>query len=582
MNRSLHVERVLMGAFALVALNLGRLQLVQGPMYQRLAEQNHLRLLPSSAPRGRILDRTGLALAETRAALNVVIVPQETAQLPPTFSLLARLLNRPAERLAQAYRTGKTLPFAPVVVAADIPRETALIIEERRHQLPGVFIQPQALRAYPEGVAAAHVVGYIGDIDADELASMEEYGYRLRDRVGKTGIERRFDAYLRGEPGGTMVEVDHRGRFVRMRGVREAAPGRDVQLTISAWLQRQASQLLGDARGACVALDPRNGEVLALVSSPGFDPNIFLQSDSEAKRDILTASSSPMVQRASGAAFTPGSIFKIVTATAALESHRATPLSTVLCRGALTLGTQAMKCWKQDGHGSMDLRLGLAHSCNVYFGQLGLWAGPEALHAWALQYGLGRPTEIELPGEAAGSVPSPSWWGGRHWYAGDTAHLAIGQGGLLVTPLQAAVMMAAVGNGGWVVRPHVVRAIGGVAIAGASAHHLAANPETLAAINAGLRAVVETPDGTGRRVYSSRIRIAGKTGTAQTQIAGSPHGWFVGYAPVEDPQLVIVVLLEHGGSGGDRPSEIARQLFEAWAATRDGSQPPNTKTKHEG
>ncbi len=567
MNRVLHVQRVLAAAFAVVALNVGRLQILQGPMYQRLAEQNHLRLLPSSAPRGRILDRTGLVLADNRPALNVVIVPQETAQLETTFSALARLLNRPAERLAQIYQAGRTLPFAPVMVAGDIPRDTALIIEERRQQLPGVFIQPQALRLYPEGAATAHVVGYIGDITAEELASLEEYGYQPRDRVGKTGIERQFDAYLRGEPGGTMVEVDHRGRFVRMRGVREPLPGQDVQLTINAWLQRQAARLLGQMRGACVVLDPRNGEVLALVSAPAFDPNVLLQSDSAAKRAILTGADSPMLQRASGAAFTPGSIFKIITATAALEQQRVTPLTTILCHGALALGTQAMKCWKQDGHGPEDMQQALAHSCNVYFGQAGLWTGPDALHVWALQYGLGRLTGIELPGEAAGSVPSPSWWVG-HWYAGDTAHLAIGQGGLLVTPLQMAVMTAAVANGGWVVRPHLVRAVGGVAMASPSARHVTLHPETLAVINAGLRAVVEWSDGTGHRVFSPRIRIAGKTGTAQTQIAGSPHGWFVGYAPVDDPQLVVVVLAEHGGSGGERPSEIARQLFEAWAAAQ--------------
>ena len=573
MHRLLHVQRVLMAAFAIVALNLGRLQLVQGPLYQRLAEQNHLRLLPSSAPRGRILDRTGVVLADNRSALNVVIVPQETAQLTVTFSTLARLLDRPAQRLAQAYQAGRTLPFAPVVVAADIPRRTALIIEERRAQLPGVFIQPQVLRLYPEGVSTAHVVGYVGDISAEELASLEEYGYQPRDRVGKTGIERTFDAYLRGEPGGTMVEVDHRGRFVRMRGVREPLSGKDVQLTIDIRLQRQAAQLLGELRGACVALDPRDGEVLALVSSPGFDPNIFLQPDSAPKRALLAAANSPMLQRAAGAAFTPGSIFKVVTATAALEQQRVTPLTTIICRGALALGAQAMKCWKQDGHGPEDLQQALAHSCNVYFGQAGLWTGPEALHAWALQYGLGRVTGIELPGEAAGAVPSPSWWGG-HWYAGDTAHLAIGQGGLLVTPLQMAVLMATAANGGWVVRPHLVRAVGGVAMASPSARHLALHPDTLAVINAGLRAVVALSDGTGHRAYSPRVRIAGKTGTAQTQIAGSPHGWFIGYAPVEDPQLAIVVLIEHGGSGGDRPSDIARQLFETWAAAHAAHQEP--------
>lgn len=551
-----------------MVLNLARLQVVRGPAYQRLAEQNHLRLVPSSAPRGRILDRTGLALADNRAALQVVIVPQETNRLDATLAELGRLLDRPPESLRRAYQAGRTLPFAPVVVAADVPRETAMVIEERRQQLPGVFIQPQALRTYPEGAAAAHLVGYIGDIDARELESLEEYGYRRRDEVGKAGLERQYDAYLRGEPGGAMVEVDHRGRFVRLRGVREAAPGRDIHLTINAWLQRQASQLLGQARGACVILDPRSGEVLALASAPSFDPNVFLQNDPAPKRAVLAAEGSPMLQRAA-AAFTPGSIFKIVTAVAALESGHITPATSVVCRGALTLGRDAMGCWKKDGHGPEDLRLALTHSCNVYFGQAGLWTGPALLHAWATDFGLGRPTGIELPGEQAGNVPGPAWWSGRRWFAGDTAHLAIGQGGLLITPLQIAVMLAAVANGGWIVRPHVVASIGDVRVAAPALRSLPVAPQTWAVIREGLADVINAPDGTGRHARSMRIRIAGKTGTAQTSLPGRPHGWFAGYAPADDPQLVVVVVLEYGGSGGERPSDIARQLFEAWAVTHE-------------
>ncbi len=570
-DRVVHVQRLLAGCFVVVALNLARLQLVHGPSYQRLAEQNHLRLIPSSAPRGEILDRTGLVLAGNRAAFHVVVVPQEAVRLQATLADLAQLLGTSAESLRRAYQAGRTLPFAPVVVAADIPRETALIIEERRHQLPGVFVQPQAVRVYPEGAAAAHVIGYVGDIDADELAALAEYGYRRSDQVGKAGLERQYDAYLRGESGGTMVEVDHRGRFVRMRGVREATPGKTICVTISAWLQRRAAQLLGDARGACVILDARTGDVLALASSPSFDPNLFLRFDPAPKRALLASADAPMLQRASGAAFIPGSIFKLVTATAALEGHRVTPTTSVTCNGALALGKEAMRCWKRDGHGPEDLHLALTHSCNVYFGQVGLWVGPEALHRWALEYGLGRHAGIELPGEETGLVPEPSRWSGEHWYAGHTAHLAIGQGGLLVTPLQVAIMMTAVANGGWLVHPHLVRSIGGVAIAGHAARRLPIAPDTLAAIRAGLDAVINDADGTGHRAHSATVRIAGKTGTAQTQLAGQPHAWFVGYAPAGDPQMVVVVLLEHGGSGGDRPSEIAKTLFEAWWTTASSS-----------
>ena len=566
-DRVTHVQRILLGAFVLVGLNLARLQLVHGPAYQRLAEQNHLRLIPSSAPRGEILDRTGLVLAGNRPALHVVIVPQETVRLPETLDALATLLGTPAELLQRTYQARRTLPFAPVVVAEDVTRETALVIEERRHQLPGVFVQPHVQRVYPEGAAAAHVVGYVGDINADELAALTDYGYRRSDQVGKTGLERQYDAYLRGEPGGTMVEVDHRGRFVRLRGVREPAPGRTIQLTISAWLQRRAAELLGDARGACVILEARTGEVLALASSPSFDANLFLRSDPAPKRALLTSPDAPMLQRASGAAFIPGSIFKLVTATAALEDHRITPATVVTCGGELHLGKQGMRCWKRDGHGPEDLRLGLSHSCNVYFGQAGLWTGPEELHRWATLFGLGRATGIELPGEQEGAVPSPSRWSGEHWYAGHTAHLAIGQGGVLVTPLQAAVMMAAVANGGWLVHPHLVRSIGGVEMASPRARNLMVHPDTLAAIRSGLEAVINDPDGTGRHAHSALVRIAGKTGTAQTQLAGQPHAWFLGYAPSADPQIVVAVLLEHGGSGGDRPSDIGKTLIEGWWTT---------------
>ena len=574
MNRLLVLQRCFVGCFAIVALNLARLQVVQGRAYRRLAEQNHLRLVPSSAPRGRILDRNGLVLAGNRPSFDVVIVPQEVDDIGATLTDLARVLGRSPESLGRVYAKGKTLPFAPVTVARDIPRETAMIIEERRHQLPGVFVQPQALRVYPEGAAAAHVVGYIGDIDAGELAALQEYGYRIRDRVGKTGIERRYDAYVRGEAGGTMVEVDHRGRFMRIRGVREAAPGKDIQLTVIGWLQRRATELLANRRGACVVLDAHTGEVLALVSSPAFNPNTFLDPDSAGRQAILTAQDSPMLERAAGAAFTPGSIFKIVTASAGLESRHVTPLVSVTCRGALTLGRDAMKCWKLDGHGPEDMRLALAHSCNVYFGQVGLWTGPALLHTWALEYGLGRATGIELPGEAAGAVPGPSWFERRRWYAGDTAHLAIGQGGLLLSPLQAAVMTAAIANGGWAVKPHLVRAIGGIVVAGQTARRLPLSPETLAVIRSGMEAAVALPDGTGHLAHAAHVRVAAKTGTAQTQIVGHPHGWFVGYAPAEEPQIVVVVLLEHGGSGGQWPTDIARQLIDAWAMMREQPQAP--------
>ena len=419
-------------------------------------------------------------------------------------------------------------------------------------------------RYYHNGRAIAHVAGYLGEIGAEELKRLKPYGYKVRDLVGRTGLEKSFDLQLRGENGGTQVEVDHRGRMVRVMGHRSPKRGKDLRLTLDASLQEKASSLLAGRRGAVVAIDPETGEILAMTSYPAFDPNAFL--DSKRKGEIkewLQQQNSPFLNRALGA-YTPGSIFKIVTASAALQRGKINPQTSFECEGFLRLGNHSFSCWNEEGHGPENLSQGLAHSCNVYFFHLGLLMGTEPIAEECHRWGLGKGAEVELSGEAPGLVPNRHWkWQVFHqpWYDGDTLNFTIGQGYLLMTPLQAARMVSAVANGGKLVKPYLVKQVGSVEVAHPRSQTIGVSEGTLQAILEGLRRVIDDPTGTGQLALSSQVSIAGKTGTAETP-NGAAHAWFVGFAPVENPKIAFAVFLEHGGGGGYAAAPIARQLVE--------------------
>lgn len=565
------VERGFALALGALLAALSVMQLMLGPSYRRAAEHNRVRLIPMRAVRVAILDRHGAPIARDRLSFDVAVIPQEIQAPGPLFDALSPWLQRPAARLQQAYQRAVTAPFAPAVIAQDVAPETAFAIEGRRFQWPGVVVLPTPRREYPITAAAGPVLGYLGLVDPETLKALRSYGYTIRDWVGKGGIEQLDDAALRGADGGLQVEVDHRGRLVRQLGMKVPVRGRDVTVTLDAALQQHCDRLLGGRRGAVLVMALDTGELWAVVSSPGFDPAAFVDPDRDDEvRQYLTDDQRPLFNRAVAGAVPPGSVFKLATAYAGLVTGKGSAGTTFQCPGSFQLGRATFRCWYAPGHGPQTLVEALTHSCNVFFYQWGLRVGPEAIASAARQFGFGQPWRIDLPGEAAGLVPDPAWKRarrGRPWFRGETANFAIGQGALLVTPLQVLRMTAAVAlDGGPLPQPHVLKAMAGQEAAPPQPTPAGLARPPLAVIRQGMEAVVGSDTGTGRLARVPGLAIAGKTGTAQAG-TGASHAWFCGYAPAARPRMAVVVFLEHGGKGGEAAASVAGQIFEALLAS---------------
>lgn len=560
------VERLFLVALAGLVGALAVFQLIMGPGYRRLAEHNRIRLLPLPAVRGNILDRHGAPLAQDHLSFDVAIIPQEVRDLPTLWDALSRRLGRPVDSLQRAYRRQYTAPFAPVVVARDLESASALSLEERRMDWPGVVVLPTPRRRYPLGEAEGAVIGYLGLMDPRTLQSLKPYGYTVRDWVGKSGLEQLYDVALHGTNGGVQVEVDHQGRLVRQLGLKPPVRGKDITVTVDAALQQHCYRVLAGRRGAVLVMALDTGELWAAVSSPGFDPEAFVDPDRDnTVEGYLTDQDRPLFNRAVAGTVPPGSVFKIVTAYAGLSSKKTSSATTYLCPGHFLLGGITFDCWYAAGHGPQTIVEALTHSCNVFFYQWGLRVGPEGIAAAAHQFGFGQPSRVDWPGEAAGLVPDPLWKRlHRHqtWYRGETVNLAIGQGSLLVTPMQVLRMVALVAMDGRAPQPHLLKAIAGHPVGSPPEAAVPLDHQALAVVRAGMEAVVSSPTGTGRLAHVAGFRAAGKTGTAQAG-EGPSHAWFCGYAPVERPQVAVVVFVEHGGKGGEVAAGMAGQIFEA-------------------
>lgn len=567
MGRRLLVFRAIMALlFALILLRLFQLQVLEGRRNRQSAEQNRIRVIPRAAPRGPVYDRKGRVLATSRLSFTVRVVPQELRVIgsPDALGTLAQLVGRPRAELAETLRQSKGRR-AEVTLLKHCPPETVARLEEHSLHLTGVTIVADAARYYPQGQLAAHVLGYVREISAADLARAEGEGRRAGELIGKEGIERMLESYLRGAEGGDQIEVDATGRVVRTLGTVPPRSGRAVTLTLDLDLQRAAEEALGDHTGAVVALDPQTGEVLALVSHPAFDPNLFTGPLSRRAWQRLSGPDRPQQNRASSGLYAPGSVFKIITAAAALEEGACDEHSRFYCRGKFTLGKWSLRCWKREGHGALNYLQGFGQSCNVMFASLGRQVGVKRLAEMARRFGLGEQTGIDLPEESRGLVPTEEWKRARRrapWYPGDTCQMSIGQGDLLVTPLQVAREVAVVANGGWLVQPHLLLKIEGEDKPRRwSRRRVGLKEGTLAALRAGLEAVV-AEGGTAHSIASPEYAIAGKTGTAQTP-RGDDHAWFVGYAPAQAPRIVVAALVEHGGHGGATAAPIARRVFDA-------------------
>lgn len=530
---------------------LAYLQLMQGTRNRQLAEKNRVRLIPKPPERGTIFDRNGKVLASSRLSHAVYVWPQvpKKASWLQTRALLARILsiseNEIQKRLAKAGYNSSTL----VRIARDLNPAQITGLAEYRQQLEDVEIYIEAVRHYPHKELAAHVLGYTGEITDAELATRKQLGYRLGDVIGQMGVEVAFEPQLRGEWGGQQVEVDGAGQIIRLLGEKQAKPGRDVHLTLDLNLQIAAEKALGQRQGAIVALDPRNGAVLALVSRPAFDPNIFSTRVTPDTWQKLQRQDHPFVNRALQS-FPPASTFKVITTTAGIESGKFLPNVTLPTYGCMNIGGTTFCDWNRAGFGALGFVGALAWSSNTFFYQIGRGVGDAKLIDWTRRYGFGKKTGIELASaESAGLVADASWKQKNlnlPWSVGDTVNMSIGQGFLQVTPLQLAVMFAVPANGGNRVQPHLLQDNEG----SKWRKSLNLKPETVRVLRQGLRQVVAA--GTGKVLNVPTIPpVAGKSGTAQT-FGKQAHAWFGAYAPADKPEIVVVAFAEHSGGGGGK------------------------------
>jgi len=556
------IQSIIFLFLGLIVSGLFYMQVIHGEYYHQQSMNNRIRVVPIDGTRGRILDCNGMVLADNHIAFHVGILPQEIVDRNALFVYLAQVLDRSPEFLERQFDRRKIAPFAPVILPQVISRELAVRIEEQKFVYPGLIVQQGFERYYPFNEVGAHVLGYVGKIDEDEIRDNQQYGYTPLSLVGKTGIEKRYDAALQGIPGGRQIEVDSRGTQVRLLGLKDPSVGKDVVLTIDQRVQGVAQELLQGYKGGIVVMDLTSGNVISMVSSPSYDPNAF---SDKTKSDILTSyfndPLTPLLNRNVSGLYPPGSVFKIPVALAALQLHKITPSTSYDCPGYMMVGQRRFGC--SHVHGVQDLRAALAHSCNVYFFHVGLLVKPRIIGAFAKAFGLGRPTGVDLPFESKGQIVTGAS-SERAWYTGDVLNLSIGQGYTLVTPLQLSVMMAAVANNGVILRPRVVSRVGDedIPIMEFSKRPLIRlRDETWALVQEGLKGVVDDPEGTGHLLKDvPGLDIYGKTGTAQSVRSKPNHAWFVGYTRSSKRGIAFCVFLEYGGSS-ENSVKIARDLL---------------------
>lgn len=561
-------------------------QVVQGSYYRDLAENNRLRRLTLKAPRGTIYDRAGRVLVENAPSYNLTFDRSRTVSRGASLAFAAAALDRPVAELEDVLRRYEGTPrFAPVLLAEGLTLDQVARFGVGRLEHPEFEVEVGHRRLYRLGTQGAHLLGYLGEVTEEELARPGA-GYVSGDWLGRRGIERSYDRSLRGVDGEREVVVDSRGQLVKESHREMGRPGESLTLTLDLELQQEAEAWMAEQTGAVVALDPWTGEVLALVSSPSYDPNLFARRLlREDWQRLLDDERHPLQNRAIQNTHSPGSVFKVVLAAAGLAEGVVSPGDRVFCGGGATYYGRRFGCWKAGGHGSVDLRGALKGSCDVYFYALGQRLGIERIARYARLFGLGRPTGIEIDGEKPGLVPDDAWSRaarGHPWYAGETISVAIGQGPLLVTPLQIAVLFAATANGGRLVHPHLVRQAGN-----APATDPLPVPEAgMATIREALWAVVNE-SGTGAAAFVPGLDIAGKTGTVQVSARGATeehedlpwelrnHAWFASFAPARAPRLVVVVFIEHGGKGSRAAAPVAKAVYEKYLQLAVGQLQPS-------
>ncbi len=596
------LQYVIASAFALLAVGFWVFQVAQHQKFAEMAENNHLRKLPQPAPRGVLLDRNGKVLVENRNIFNIALVREQTKNLDATLKTLAAATGVDEAQLQETVSRRRREPsYRPIVLVENATVEQVIAVKARQWELPGIFSQEVPSRQYPAAAMAAHLFGYVAEVTEAQLQKTDYEGAEPGEIVGQAGLEQVYNRLLMGTEGNKTVIVNSVGREIRVLDEQSSAPteGRTMQLTIDADIQRSIEDGFAASgfNGAAVVLDPRNGEVLGFTSRPSFDPNSFAGGIDRATWASLNVDElKPLQNRALQGTYSPGSTFKMAVGLAGLEEGIINPEFTVHCGGGANFYGRYFRCWKAGGHGTVNLKTAIEQSCDVYFYTVGNMLGVDKINKWATLFGLGVKSNIDLPNERVGLVPSTQWkqtQREKKWYAGETISVAIGQGQVSVTPVSMAVYTATLANGGTRVTPHLLKAVhDGKAWKPVEApppqSRVDVSPEKLQAIRQGMWGVVNG-GGTGGRARIEGHDVCGKTGTAQVisnagRLAAArsgknlrDHGWFVFFAPRDNPTVAGVVFLEHGIHGPNAAS-VAHHILATYFAKQDGKPMPPAPT----
>ncbi len=559
----------LAGALAAIVLRLWWLEVVQGPRWRAAAENNRLRRLPLEAPRGTVTDLHGEVVLDNRPTYQLLVFPEEMGDPVRTEAFLTRIGIAPAPEVHARVEKARRTSHLPSVIADNLAWSQVAAVAAHRAEHRELEIHPATRRSLPAGPTAAHLVGQLGEVSPEQLA--RDPALHPGQLVGRSGLERAYESVLGGTPGNLVVVVDAFGRQVSALNEEPPVPGHPLQVTLDLALQREASEAMAGQVGAVVGIDPRDGAVRILLSEPAFDPDLFAGHLEPAKwQDLIDDPLKPLNNRVLQALYPPGSTIKPLFAAGALRDGVRTTSSSVFCTGEVNIYGHPYRCWQKGGHGRVALEEAIECSCDTFFYYNARDAGIERLADWARTFGLGSPTGINIAAESAGLVPDDAWSRrvrGQPWYGGETISVGIGQGPILVTPIQMAVAYASLVNGGFLVTPHLV--------AGDDAPRRPTGmpAEVLATVQRGMDRVVEGERGTAHRFAGLPIQMAGKTGTAQVvkKVEGihwqqlpweeRHHAIFIGYAPVGDPQLVVAVVVEHGGDAASVAAPIAARIF---------------------
>ena len=581
--------------FLFLVIRLWHLQILNADDYRAKSENNRLRFVPIAASRGAIMDRAGTVLVSNRPSFSLAVIPQEVKDKEALLTLLSELLGLDRADMRERWeKDRRRAKYYPIVLASNISRDQVEIVEENRLRLPGIEIEMKPVREYTSKQLAAHLLGYIGEVSEKELNTADFENYNPGDYAGKNGIERALESELHGIDGGRQLEVDARGRVLRTVSESHPSVGNSVVLTIDAAVQKQAERAFADLAGAAVVMDVNNGEILAFVSNPGFDPSLFSgKLPADVWQGYLDDIRHPLENKALSGQYPPGSTFKMITALAGLQDNIINDSTSVNCSGSYELGTSTFKCWNKKGHGATNLRKSLRESCDVFYYQLGEKLGVDKIAAAAKSFKLGSSLGVELLNERSGLIPTSEWKlkrFGKRWYRGETLPVSIGQGALIMTPIQLASMTATIANEGTIYRPHLVKKIvdaDGKTLKETSTEiigNTTFSKESFRLVKQGMLSVVNDPGGTGAMARLYDVKVAGKTGTSQvvklrdakksTPYQFRDHALFVAFAPFEKPEIAVAVVIEHGEHGGAAAAPIAGRILRAYF---DSKKPPRTE-----